>query len=172
MNSDRRASPSDRAVRYRCTWLWSAPKYEQNRNSAAIVPDQNVYWLVMSNEKSKLLRRPVAAATANPSPTLTPSGRPSSAATMMANKPPTMRVIVLTSVQVTAWTPPNIAYSTAGIAITSDVAARLHPSTSDSTTAGAEMIAPTARLREIRNRKLVKLRVLASNRPSRYSYAV
>ena len=38
------------------------PKYEQNRNSAAIVPDQNVYWFVRSNEKSKVRSRPVAAA--------------------------------------------------------------------------------------------------------------
>ena len=40
------------------------PKYEQNRKSAAIVPDQNVYWLVRSNEKSKVRSRPVAAAIA------------------------------------------------------------------------------------------------------------
>jgi len=43
MSSDPRASSTDRAVRYRWTWLWSVPKYEQKRNSAAIVPDQKVY---------------------------------------------------------------------------------------------------------------------------------
>ena len=38
------------------------PKYEQNRKSAAIVPDQNVYWFVRSKEKSNVRNRPVAAA--------------------------------------------------------------------------------------------------------------
>jgi len=56
--------------------------------------------------------------------------------------------------------------------MTSAVAVRSHPSTSDSTTAGAETTAPQDMPREIRNSRLVKLRVLPSNRFSRYSYAV
>ena len=56
--------------------------------------------------------------------------------------------------------------------ITSDVAVRSHPSTSDNTTAGAETTAPQDMPREIRKSRLVKLRVLPSNRRSRYSYAV
>ena len=58
------------------------------------------------------------------------------------------------------------------MAIASEVAVRFQPSTSDSTTAGAETTAPTDSPREIRNRKLVTLRVFASKRRSRYSYAV
>jgi hypothetical protein len=40
------------------------PKYEQNRKSAAIVPDQKLYWFVRSNVKSNVWRRPVAPAIA------------------------------------------------------------------------------------------------------------
>ena len=42
MNSDWRPSLTDLAVRYRCTWLWSHPKYESIRKSPPIMPDQNV----------------------------------------------------------------------------------------------------------------------------------
>ena len=42
MNSDDRAWSSDRAVRYRCTWLWSHPKYDSIRNKPPMRPDQNV----------------------------------------------------------------------------------------------------------------------------------
>jgi hypothetical protein len=45
----------------------------------------------------------------------------------------------------------------------------LIPSTTDSTTAGAEMTTPSDMLRDIRNRKLVNARVFASKRRSRYS---
>ena len=40
-----------------------------------MVPDQNVYWLVRSQEKSKLRRRPVAAAMPRPSPSPMPAGQ-------------------------------------------------------------------------------------------------
>ncbi len=53
--------------------------------------------------------------------------------------------------------------------IASAVAVRFQPSTSDSTTAGAEMTAPTDKPRDNRKSRLVKLRVFASNRCSRYS---
>ncbi len=83
-----------------------------------------------------------------------------------------MSDMVLTSVQVTACTPPNIVYTMAGREMATDVATMFQSSTSDSTTAGAEMIAPTDSPREIRNNRLVMLRTRASNRCSRYSYAV
>ncbi len=78
------------------------PKYEQNRNSAAIVPDQKVYWLVRSNEKSNIVMRPVDAAIASPSVTLTPSGSPRTAVPTMANSANTTSTMILTSVQVDA----------------------------------------------------------------------
>ena len=53
-----------------------------------------------------------------------------------------------------------------------DVAVTFHPRTSDSTTAGADTTAPHDIPREIRKSRLVKVRVFASNRCSRYSYAV
>jgi hypothetical protein len=56
--------------------------------------------------------------------------------------------------------------------IASAVAVKFQPSTSDSTTAGAETTAPTDIPRDNRNSRLVKLRVFPSNRRSRYSYAV
>jgi len=73
-----------------------------------MVPDQKVYGLVRSNEKSKVRSRPVAAATPSPSVMLTPEGRPRIAAAITAKSPPTMRTMIFTSVHVTAWTPPNI----------------------------------------------------------------
>ena len=56
--------------------------------------------------------------------------------------------------------------------MSSDVAVRFKSSTSDSTTAGAATTAPHDMPRESRNSRLVKLRVFASKRCSRYSYAV
>jgi hypothetical protein len=56
--------------------------------------------------------------------------------------------------------------------MTRAVSVRSHPSTSASTTAGAEITAPHDMPRDIRNRKLVNVRVFASKRRSRYSYAV
>ena len=53
--------------------------------------------------------------------------------------------------------------------VSSTVLVTLIPSTTDSTTAGAEITTPSDMLRDIRNRKLVRLRVLASKRRSRYS---
>jgi hypothetical protein len=63
---------------------------------------------VRSKEKSKVRVRPVAAAMANPSPTDTPAGKPSTAAATTASMPKTIRTMIFTSVHVTACTPPNM----------------------------------------------------------------
>ena len=42
ISSELRASSTDFAARYRCTWLWSVPKYDSIRNVPPITPDQNV----------------------------------------------------------------------------------------------------------------------------------
>ena len=47
-----------------------------------------------------------------------------------------------------------------------------HPNTAEKTTAGADMMAPHDIPRDRRKRKLVRERVFASKRRSRYSYAV
>jgi hypothetical protein len=47
-----------------------------------------------------------------------------------------------------------------------------HPNTIDRTTEGAAMMTPTPNPRDTRKKKLVRVRVLASKRFSRYSYAV
>ena len=49
---------------------------------------------------------------------------------------------------------------------------RLHPYMAENTTAGAAMMVPHDIPRTTRKRKLVRERVRASNRRSRYSYAV
>ena len=72
------------------------------------MPDQKVYGLVRSNEKSNVRSRPVAAAMPRPSVTLTPAGKPRIAAAITAKSPPTISTMIFTSVHVTAWTPPNI----------------------------------------------------------------
>ena len=51
ISKDVRPSLTDLAVRNLCTWLWSHPKYDKNRNNAAITPDQIVYC----SERSKLV---------------------------------------------------------------------------------------------------------------------
>ena len=58
------------------------------------------------------------------------------------------------------------------LSVVMGVSVRSQPSTSESTTAGAEITAPHDMPRETRNSRLVKLRVFASKRRSRYSYAV
>src|SRR4030095_1442675 len=52
-NSDCRPSSTDFAVRYRCTWLWSHPKYDRKRNTLAERPDPIVYFCVRSKLKSR-----------------------------------------------------------------------------------------------------------------------
>ena len=52
------------------------------------------------------------------------------------------------------------------------VTPRLHPRIVDMTTDGAASVTPSEKARPMRNRKLASERVRASNRRSRYSYAV
>ena len=54
----------------------------------------------------------------------------------------------------------------------STVSGRLQPSTMDRMTAGAAMITPALRPRDIKKSRLASARVRASKRRSRYSYAV
>ncbi len=119
-----------------------------------------------------VVSRPVAPATWRASPTPTPSGKLRIRTRTAAPTPPTITTICFTSAQVTACTPPNMVYSVVGTPMARAVKTRLHPSTIDSTTAGAETMTPTARPREIRNNSPASARVFASNRRSRYSYAV
>ena len=78
----------------------------------------------------------------------------------------------MTSTHVTACTPPIIVYSTAGTPISATHHQMLQPKIAEKTTAGAAMIVPHDMPREIRKRNAVSDRVFASNRRSRYSYAV
>ena len=106
MSSELRASFTDRAVRYRCTWLWSVPKYDNIRNVPPMSPDQNVYVFFRLKVKSNTLSRPVAPARCNAS--LGDTGMRSSSTVTTAVIATTMSTICFTSAHVTACTPPII----------------------------------------------------------------
>ena len=108
INRDVRPSLTDRAVRKRCTWLWSQPKYERKRNRAAMVPDQIVYFSVRSKLKSTVSSLPRDPAKWSPSPTETPVGNCETMTISMTDSPKKMTIICFTSVHVTACTPPII----------------------------------------------------------------
>ena len=78
----------------------------------------------------------------------------------------------MTSAQVTAWIPPSIVYATVGTPISATHHTSGHPKSAEKTTAGAAMITPHDIPRDSRKRKAVSVRVRASKRRSRYSYAV
>ena len=42
ISNDVRPCETDFAVRKRCTWLWSQPKYDSAKNIPPIKPDQSV----------------------------------------------------------------------------------------------------------------------------------
>src|SRR5213075_198388 len=170
MSSELRASSTDFAAKYRCTWLWSVPKYDNIKNVPPITPDQNVYVFVRLNEKSNTRNRPVAPAMCNAS--LGDTGICTSNVTVTATIAVTISIICLTSTHVTAWTPPIIVYNTAGTPMIATDQPMLQPKIAENTTAGAEMIVPHDIARETRNKKAVSDRVFASNRRSRNSYAV
>ena len=71
-------------------------------------PDQKVYVSFSVNRKSNACMRPVAPATRSASPMLTSPGRPTTREIATATRPKTMTYICLTSVQVTACTPPSM----------------------------------------------------------------
>ena len=56
--SPSRLSRNDAPDRYRPTWDWSVPKYDSARNIPPSRPDQNVYRLRGSGEKSTALSLP------------------------------------------------------------------------------------------------------------------
>src|SRR5262252_10835666 len=60
-----RLSLSEPPARYRCTWDWSAPKYDSARKNPPIKPDQNVYRLCGSTEKLTASSLPILPATDN-----------------------------------------------------------------------------------------------------------
>src|SRR5262245_21955559 len=104
--------------------------------------------------------------------TLTAGGRLKIRISSTVTRLNTITNICFTSVQATAWTPPNMVYSAVVSPINRQVVTMLVPMITESTTDGAERIAPHDIAREIRNRNAVKDRVFASKRRSRYSYAV
>ena len=83
-----------------------------------------------------------------------------------------MTNICFTSVQVTACTPPSIVYTVVDSPMMKIVTTSSQPSTMDRMTEGAAMMTPTPSPRDTRKKKLVSVRVFASKRCSRYSYAV
>ena len=105
MSSELRASSTERAVRYRCTWLWSVPKYESIRKVPPMSPDQTVYGSLSEKEKSKVRSRPAAPATASASSRGT--GSRAISTTAIAITAVTITTICFTSAQVTACTPPT-----------------------------------------------------------------
>ncbi len=146
------------------------PKYDNMRNVPPINPDQNVYVFVRLNEKSNTRRRPVTPARCSAS--IGDTGICTSSAMTTATSAPMISTICLTSIQVTACTPPIIVYNTAGTPISATHHQMFQPKMAENTTAGAAMIVPHDMPREMRKRNAVSARVFASNRRSRYSYAV
>ncbi len=106
MSRELLACSTDFAVRKRCTWLWSVPKYESMRNVPPIMPVQNVYVSLRSNEKSNARRRPVEPAIRSASSG--PIGMRTTSTIMMATSATMIRTICLTSAHATACTPPSI----------------------------------------------------------------
>src|SRR5678816_4681968 len=62
-SNPRRLSLSEPPAIYRCTWDWSAPKYDSARKKPPINPDQNVYRLCGSTEKLTASSFPILPAT-------------------------------------------------------------------------------------------------------------
>src|SRR5436305_14854312 len=100
----------DFPVRYRCTWDWSHPKYERNRNVPPNSPLQILNRSYQSNFVVTAFNRPAAPARYTASLTETDGGSSTNTVTSAITSPRKMMHICCTSDHVTALIPPRTVY--------------------------------------------------------------